>query len=89
MTFVTISEPAGGTVRLEIDRPPANALDLDLLRELGDALESVAASPPRALVIAGRPGCFSAGFDLKAAPTYGPPQRREAVRAINRMAIAA
>ena len=89
MTFVSTRELAGGILALDIDRPPANALDLELLRELGDALEAAAASPPSALVIAGRPGCFSAGFDLKAAPTYGPRQRREAVRAINRMAIAA
>jgi enoyl-CoA hydratase len=89
MTFVTTRELAGGAVLLGIDRPPANALDLELLRELGDALEAAAASPPPALVISGRPGCFSAGFDLKAAPTYGPQQRRDAVRAINRMAVAA
>jgi enoyl-CoA hydratase len=89
VTFVSTHELAGSIVQLSIDRPPANALDLELLRQLGDALEAVAARPPAAFVIAGRPGCFSAGFDLKAAPTYGPEQRREAVRAINRMAVAA
>jgi enoyl-CoA hydratase len=89
MPDVTTTELDNGTVQITIDRPPANALNLALLDELGDALERAAAQPPPALVIAGRPGCFSAGFDLKEAPSYDAEQRRRAVRGINRMAIAA
>ncbi|MCW3056526.1 MAG: enoyl-CoA hydratase/isomerase family protein, partial [Solirubrobacterales bacterium] len=66
MEHVTLSEHDGGTAVLTVDRPPANAMDLALLRELVEAVEQVAADPPRALVLAGRPGCFSAGADLKA-----------------------
>jgi enoyl-CoA hydratase len=87
MTFVSRTDEGGVSV-LVIDRPPANAMDLGLLAELVSALGAVAASPPGALVIAGRPGFFSAGVDLKAAPTYGPEQQRRMVEAINGMVLA-
>ncbi len=88
MAFVT-SEQRGIVTLVAIDRPPANAMDISLLEEISAALEQVARRPPDALVIAGRPGCFSAGADLKAVPAYGPKDQRAMVRAINRMAIAA
>ena len=81
MEHVSISEPDDddGVVVLTVDRPPANAMDVTLLREIVEAIEQIAGEPPRALVLAGRPGCFSAGADLKAVPTYGPAQQREMV----------
>ncbi len=84
-----ITQPGPGSAVMTIDRPPANAMDLGLLEELAAALEAVSDAPPPALVIAGREGCFSAGLDLKAAPSYGPEQRRAMVAGINRMALAA
>lgn len=72
---------------LAIDRPPANAMDAPLLRELVSALGSVAADPPSALVIAGRPGFFSAGVDLKSAPSYGAEEQRQMVESINGMVL--
>jgi enoyl-CoA hydratase len=72
---------------LAADRPPANAMDVGLLREVVAAVEQVAASPPPALVLAGRPGFFSAGADLKAVPNYGPEEQRQAVEGINAMAL--
>jgi enoyl-CoA hydratase len=88
MAFVT-TESRDGTTMVTIDRPPANAMDIALLEEVSAALEGVAEHPPAALVIAGRPGCFSAGADLKAVPGYGPGERRRMVGQINRMAITA
>ena len=87
MAFVSISDEGGVSV-LAIDRPPANAMDVDLLGELVSSLASVAADPPNALVIAGRPGFFSAGVDLKAAPSYGPEEQRRMVESINGMVLA-
>src|SRR5215212_10616578 len=69
------------------DRPPANAMDVTLLGELTAAIDDVAADPPAALVLAGRPGFFSAGADLKAVPSYGPAEQRAAVEGINAMAL--
>jgi enoyl-CoA hydratase len=88
MAHVTIVEQ-DGIAMLSADRPPANAMDLELLDELVEAIEGVAAAAPAALVLAGRPGFFSAGLDLKAVPGYGPPEQRRLVDGINRMALGA
>jgi enoyl-CoA hydratase len=86
MGHVSIAQRDGVAV-LTIDRPPANAMDLGLLGDLVEAVEGAAADVPRALVLAGRDGFFSAGADLKAVPGYGPAEQRGMVDAINRMAL--
>ncbi len=88
MGHVSIEQRDGVAV-LRIDRPPANAMTVELLDELGRALEQLAVEPPPALVVAGREGFFSAGVDLKVIPEHGPEQRRRMVNEINRMAIVA
>jgi enoyl-CoA hydratase len=85
MAFVT-SDQRGPVKLVTVDRPPANAMDIALLEELSGALEEITVDPPAAVVISGRPGCFSAGADLKAVPGYGPEEQRQMVRGINRMA---
>jgi enoyl-CoA hydratase len=87
MEHVSIDEHEEGILVLTIDRPPANAMDLALLREIVAAVARAAAEGPRALVHAGRPGCFSAGADLNAVPGYGPAEQREMVTLINAMAL--
>jgi enoyl-CoA hydratase len=62
-------------------------MDIGLLDGLAAAVRPLASDAPRALVLAGRPGFFSAGVDLKLAPTYGPEDRRRMVAAINAMAL--
>ncbi|HEY2719710.1 MAG TPA: enoyl-CoA hydratase/isomerase family protein [Solirubrobacteraceae bacterium] len=89
MDYVSIEEHEDGVVTLTIDRPPANAMNLELLREVVEGIALVAGNAPSALVLAGRPGCFSAGADLKAVPGYGPAEQREMVAAINAMALGA
>ncbi len=86
MSHVAISERDTVAV-LTVDRPPANALDVELLGELNESLERLARSEPSALVLAGRAGCFSAGVDLKAVPTYGRAEQRRMVEAINTLAL--
>jgi enoyl-CoA hydratase len=83
----TITRGDDGVATLMADRPPANAMDVTLLRDVVAAVEEVAADPPAALVLAGRPGFFSAGADLKAVPSYGPDEQRAMVQGINRMAL--
>jgi len=85
--FVSVETSDGVTV-VRVDRPPANAMSLELLDELVAVLEQLAAGVPKALVIAGRAGFFSAGVDLKAVPTYGPDEQRRMVTGINRMVLA-
>src|SRR6478609_8764194 len=69
------------------DRPPANAMDVTLLRDLVAAVEELAADPPAAVLLTGRPGFFSAGADLKEVPGYGAQEQRAMVDGINRMAL--
>jgi enoyl-CoA hydratase len=85
--FVSV-ETSGAVAVLSVDRPPANAISLELLDELVAALELLAADPPPAAVIAGREGFFSAGVDLKAVPEYGPDAQRRMVGGVNRMVLA-
>jgi enoyl-CoA hydratase len=87
MEHVSVSEQDEGLFVLSIDRPPMNAMDVTLLREVVLAIKQTAGEGPRALVLAGRPDCFSAGADLKAVPGYGPAQQREMVSGINAMAL--
>ena len=87
MSHISTRDDGNGVAVLSADRPPANALDLALLEEIVAAVQPFANDPPRALVLAGRPGFFSAGVDLKLAPTYEPEDRRRMVSAINAMAL--
>ena len=84
---MSVEEGEEGVVVLSVDRPPANAMNVELLREVVEGIALAAGEAPRALVLAGRPGCFSAGADLKAVPTYGPAEQREMVALINAMAL--
>jgi enoyl-CoA hydratase len=84
---VTITRRDGGVAVLAADRPPANAMDVWLLREVVAGVGELAADPPAAVVLAGREGFFSAGADLKAVPGYGPDEQREMVHLINAMAL--
>ena len=52
-------------VELRLARPPVNAFDTALSRELRLAVEA-AAKDARGIVISGRPGLFSAGLDVAA-----------------------
>ena len=78
----------GEVLVLTIDRPPVNAMNVELLEELVAEIEALSAAPPPAVVIAGRPGCFSAGVDLKAVRDYAPEQQRSMIVGINRMVTA-
>jgi enoyl-CoA hydratase len=86
VAYVSLTESDGVAV-LAVDRPPANALDVELLSSLAAAVEQVAADLPRALVVSGRDGFFSAGADLKAIPSYGAAEQRQMVQGINAMAL--
>jgi enoyl-CoA hydratase len=88
MPDVTL-ERSESVLILKIDRPPANAMSVELLAEIVTALRRVEGDPPPALVLAGREGFFSAGVDLKAVTGYGPDEQRRAVEAINEMALTA
>jgi enoyl-CoA hydratase/carnithine racemase len=78
-------EASGDVAIVRIDRPPANALDLDLLAKGHEVRERLAGEEPGAVVITGRERFFSAGMDLKAAPTLSAGEQRHTVDGINRL----
>ena len=47
-----------------MDRPPANALNRELVEKLLAALESTRMDGARAIILTGRPGMFSGGLDV-------------------------
>jgi len=67
---------APGVSLLTLNRAPANALSPDLLAALDNALADAARDDTRAVVIAGRPGLFSAGLDVPLLLTLDPAAMR-------------
>lgn len=78
------SEDRDGVRVIALDRPPVNALELELARGLGRALAETRDDPGcRALVLTGAPGVFSAGIDTKVVPAYDAETRSVMLRAVN------
>ena len=68
MTTVRAEDRKGGVRLLTLDRPPANAINGDLLTDLSAALDAAAGEDSvRAVVITGAGRFFSGGLDLRAA----------------------
>ena len=81
-------ERVGSVAIVRLDRPPVNAVELDMGRAAERALDEALASDPGALVLTGTGPCFSAGLDLKVVPLYGPAEQREMVVRANRLLAA-
>ena len=58
---------AGGAIHeIQMARPPVNALDLAMLKALGEAIRNCVDQGARGIVLSGAPGMFSAGVDVPA-----------------------
>lgn len=84
MGYVEREEIYGGGALLRLSRPPVNALWIDLLGELEEALVREVEAGTSAIVLTGAGSCFSAGIDTKAAAGAGADDRVGGVSAINR-----
>lgn len=56
----------GSVLELQMNRPPVNALDGNLIKALREAVGKAPDDGYRALVLSGAPGMFSAGLDVPA-----------------------
>ena len=91
MTVVHADDRDGGVRILTMDRPPANAINGDLLTDLDAALVAAEQDPAvRAVVLTGAGRFFSGGFDLKAERRQGDAVTDAAVqyKAANRRLLA-
>jgi enoyl-CoA hydratase len=79
-------EMNAGIATLRLNRPPANALDLQFLTELGEAFADLEnRADVSALIVTGTGRFFSAGLDLKAVPAYSADEQRALATELNRM----
>lgn len=79
-------ENQDGIRLVTLKRPPVNALNLALVRELGLAIQVARDdSACKALVLTGLDGVFSAGIDTRELPGYDAATRALMLRSINRM----
>ncbi|MGH8086046.1 MAG: enoyl-CoA hydratase/isomerase family protein [Lysobacter sp.] len=64
MSWVEAVGHDGGIVELKLARPPVNALDPALCRDLRAALDAAVVAEARGIVLSGGPKVFSAGLDV-------------------------
>lgn len=77
MSALIAFERRGSTALLTLQRPPANALNLDLLQQAAEILPQLVVPEVRALVITGQGRFFSAGLDLFAVFAYADKEAAE------------
>jgi enoyl-CoA hydratase len=77
-------ESRDGIGEITLDDGKVNAMTLAFFEGLGAALDRAERDGPRALVITGRPGAFSAGLNLKVLPTLPPEDLRTTLIAFGR-----
>jgi enoyl-CoA hydratase len=86
MTYKHVSlERRGGIAIVRLDRPPANAIDMDLVTQFDAAFEEVVGDRPGAIVLTGTGRFFSGGLDLKVVPSYSLSEQKAFLQTINRM----
>jgi len=86
--FIEI-EHEGAVAVMRINRPPVNAINLELVTEAEDALAFLASDDSvSAVIITGAGSSYTAGLDLKAVPRYAPAEQRALIECVNRVITA-
>ncbi len=78
------TERHGAITVIRLNRPPANAIDIELGRQFQSAFDVAVDSEPGALVLTGTGRFFSSGLDLRVVPTYPPSEQHDMLRTLNR-----
>lgn len=84
MQFFDVQTDGDVTI-VRISRPPVNAIDPQLAEDGATLLEELSAEPRGAVVITGSGPAFSAGLDIKVAPTLDEEAQRAMRAAVNRL----
>ena len=85
MSPLITTETQGDVAIVRVDHPPANAMNPELLYAGRAVAAELREADPGAVVIVGRERFFSAGVDLKVAPTLDADGQRDMVEGINRL----
>ena len=79
-------EKRGAVAVVTMNKPPANALDIEFANETADVFGALAEDGSiRSAVLTGTGRVFSAGADLKKVPNYGADDQDRMVDALNRI----
>jgi enoyl-CoA hydratase len=82
-------ERQGPVSIVALNRPPANAINIEFLEELAAVFDRLAQDPSlRSVVLTGNRKSFSAGVDLKAVPHYSEADQRRMLTGLNRAFLA-
>jgi enoyl-CoA hydratase/carnithine racemase len=84
MQFFDVQTDGDITV-VRIQRPPVNAIDPQLAADGAAVLEDLSSEPRGAVVITGSGQSFSAGLDIKVAPTLDEEGQRSMREGVNRL----
>jgi enoyl-CoA hydratase len=84
MTSSIAYERKDAVAEITLDDGKVNAMTLPFFEALGAALDRAEQDRARAVLIAGRPGAFSAGLDLKVLPTLAAAALRTTLLAFGR-----
>src|SRR5438270_12433945 len=74
-----------GVTVVRMTRPPANALDPELLADGLAVLDALEADFPSAVVLTGSGAFFSGGADLRVVPSLSPEEQADMARGVNRL----
>lgn len=89
MTPLVEFDKGGAAWILRLQRPPANALNLELVQAAHAAIVQASADSACAgIVLTGAPGMFSAGIDTREVPGYDRAKRAAMLETINRTILA-
>src|SRR3954454_7044308 len=83
MATVSVRDVDGIAV-VTMQRPPANALDPELVGDMLAVLERLERERPAAVVLAGSNGFFCAGADLRLVPNLPADDQAQMARDVNR-----
>ena len=65
MTELTLITEHDGIIDIQMNRPPVNALNLEIVECLHQAIDDHTNNGANALMLSGREGIYSAGLDVK------------------------
>ena len=75
----------GPVVTVTLQRPPANAMNIELTEQIAEIFDGVANDPGTgAVIFTGQGKSFCAGLDLKDVPFFGDSDQRRLLNALNR-----